>query len=671
MIQASFIVTSGDAQKTIPILLPTPEMRDMARALGYTDEDLFSVEIPSGATRYTRVRCIVDEQHLKDLYANENEYTRSHVARFVGKDDSADTSIYQQVNLLAPKPLFQRGINYFDKDIASWCGGLVMIEAVDDRWLWQQTMIQDRFTHPLAALNTSSDGRWTECTYEKKTPVQLITAIANAITTTFHGKEIDLTLVTATNFPDIMSSRFADLIETPNLSLAMMLDLVLSSCGWMMSGSVNSSGQYELTRVSGWNSDLDGLADTICKNDSLVQTMSMYGGMSPANINLSNSTVFALYGLPWTWATQRDNNVVWNVASSTRNITMSWPYRTVEGKTIYNNTSAAQNPTGGHEVLFTTNANYGYKYDTRMDASSGTLYPFGYNLDLYARVLNEPRSLVASAFPGTTGAIGDQVVNIRDSTKFGWDWYSYQQAVTRILEKRTTVPTGRILVSGWRLDYQIQWSIASRHVYHLRYDGDTVTACTLIVWDEDDWILGPSGKLCNDPKDIVIGKGLVQARRLASGALWVDAAPPQHRVFTAKITGYTQVSGAWRWKYSWVEVEKNASGEFVNDTGYEREGANSTDYNYAWNVTEFGNVFNVSVAPGILQSDYTDSTIEALPISDGTLVEMTETCPTLHSNDGVQLPRYCWFAMPNAVKVSCNSPIAPGITIDGGEYFGE
>jgi hypothetical protein len=67
-----------------------------------------------------------------------------------------------------------------------------------------------------------------------------------------------------------------------------------------------------------------------------------------------------------------------------------------------------------------------------------------------------------------------------------------------------------------------------------------------------------------------------------------------------------------------------------------------------------GSASNI-IAPGVLQLDYTNATIEALPIRNNTVVMMVEQFPSSKENytlDNNMPPRF-WFVMPNAVKVTC------------------
>jgi len=153
----------------------------------------------------------------------------------------------------------------------------------------------------------------------------------------------------------------------------------------------------------------------------------------------------------------------------------------------------------------------------------------------------------------------------------------------------------------------------------------------------------------------VTAKGKAQAYRNCIGATIIDAPPPNTRVFPAKITGYDTVS-TWRFVYSWEEVEPDPTSTnlSVTITPYARTGTTN-----AKNMAENGNVYvgpantgNV-IAPGVLQSDYANATISALPISNGTIVMMCEQANTAYTGGGMPAGPQYWFSMPNAVLVEC------------------
>lgn len=193
----------------------------------------------------------------------------------------------------------------------------------------------------------------------------------------------------------------------------------------------------------------------------------------------------------------------------------------------------------------------------------------------------------------------------------------------------------------------------------------TITSC-----DENDWIFGMSGAALNKPEEVIVGKGLAQSYRNCVGATIVDVAPPNCRIFPARIIGSEQFEGKWKWRYGFEEVEPNP--DITSPDSYvavNEYGRNTNQDLLARNMSEEGNVFvsagNASnvVAPGVYQADMTTGTIEALPIKSDTIVMMCEQFLTIapaftdpddpqETIDPPHKPQY-WFSMPNAVLVTC------------------
>jgi hypothetical protein len=180
------------------------------------------------------------------------------------------------------------------------------------------------------------------------------------------------------------------------------------------------------------------------------------------------------------------------------------------------------------------------------------------------------------------------------------------------------------------------------------------------VCDEDDWVLGSNMMPKDHPSQVIIGKGLAQARRLSSGVTMVDVAPPNCRVFPALITAATRIGTGndyWKWTYTFQEIEPNPLANTpmsVVVTPFERSGT-------ARNLIENPNVFVALgnpanfISPGVSQADYLpDAIIDCIPICVGAIVMMCEHFLTLYTESG-NPPfgiRY-WFSTPNAVKVTC------------------
>jgi hypothetical protein len=176
----------------------------------------------------------------------------------------------------------------------------------------------------------------------------------------------------------------------------------------------------------------------------------------------------------------------------------------------------------------------------------------------------------------------------------------------------------------------------------------TITEC-----EQDDWLLGPDGMMESDPASLTLSKGTTHLRRLWNGAVMADTAPPNTRVFLARITSSTSVCGGWKWTYGFEEVEPptypgTTCPYGVSIAPFDRTGT-------ARNMVEdTNNPATGFIAPGVSQAAYPNATIQPLPIATNTLVLMVEQFPPISDNGTatVPIPQY-WFTMPNAVLVEC------------------
>jgi hypothetical protein len=230
---------------------------------------------------------------------------------------------------------------------------------------------------------------------------------------------------------------------------------------------------------------------------------------------------------------------------------------------------------------------------------------------------------------------------------------------------------GRMVFSGWTTGITTQQGFATvvRHTIR-RFRGEFLPIAVFIL-DEDDWMLGPSGKVATDPKDVVHSIGQVSAKRLGTGELFISVPSPVRRPFAARITSASRQAasgnGYWRWLYEWEEVQRVAdstltaafedvdSSQDRNDNGLtavQRKARNSLEdsniYVGAANASNF-------IAPGYLQGDYPAATMECQPIAVGTVVTMWEDfrdCDKPPTIVPQTIPDY-WFSLPNVPKFTC------------------
>lgn len=612
MISAWFTTSDGTV---IPALVPEREILEIAGMVGLSETDLFSIEIPSGASREARIKVLVDQGKLTTLYGGTNA-----TATFWWKEATNATPCSMAVWLLPPKPVW----------MVAGGAGAAMVEAVDVRWWWRQTQINSLNQAALAAPLFSSDGRWnTGGITPNTTPLTFV----NSIRSLLIGIAGTFTVPAGYNPNAALTSRFADHVFTPECSLAMALDFVLSATGWMLQYDVQN-GVYTLVEVKDDSTDL---------STWMASNKRAFGG----GVEATSATPGGTDPLMTLW--QSDANYQKN--RMPQQVTVSFPYRSIEGKTKYDNTT--DYATG--DVEFVTDREFGWQ-NTLATARART--------NIGARVMKEPRSLVASLT--TTLNAASPGTNINGTSMPSWDYSTYVTQVMALTVKRCSVIVGQTAWAGWpRLPNGCYRSTMLRYSVGVR--GGELVPFALTVAEQDDWILGPSGLPTNDPTQITFSKGLAHARRLGSGAMQLDVAPPNTRVFPAVITASAVLScdgNPWQWSYTWQEVEPNPCNPCplsVSIGSWARSG--SAARNLAENGNTYlgaGNVGNV-IAPGVRQSDYNNATISALPISTGTIVQMVEQFPTAYTGCGTDPPydTQYWFSMPNAVKVVCDEPEVP------------
>jgi hypothetical protein len=620
MIEAYFQTSLG---QNIPALVPNGEVVEIAASLGIHEKELFSIDIPSGATREARITVLIAEANLDALYASDTGGDPSAI--FYWRETTNATHQSMLLFLLPPRPLY----------VVAGGSGIAIVEAVDVRYWWKQTQNDEFNDVALASRLYSSDGRrLLASTPSPNTSVlQLVTAIRDFL--------ISQTSLSAFTIPGAFSptdpymDRYADIVFTPECSLAMSLDIVLSSCGWMLQ----------------WDTTAQVLTLVEVGND--IATLNTYMTANKRAFRGGAQASSQGFGATDPLATIWEGTGNWQINSYPSAVTYSFPFRTCEGKTYYNNTLTT-NLTGN--LYFSTDKEYGWiepLITDRFRASIGT------------RVLKEPRSLTAS-----NSAIFFDAVYTNNlaptsgvSVGVGWNYDGATAVANEALVKRTTVMHGKIMWAGWN-----QMPNGSYRSTMLRYSitlckGEWIPIC-LTDSEKDDWILGTNGIQTDDPKQIVASKGMVHARRLNSGMLQMDVAPPNCRVFPARITGYEPFA-TWKNRYNFVEVEPKATltpiTPMITEIG--NWARTSTTFE-ARNLIENSNVYIAAgdvgnfIAPGISQADYTNATIEALAIPINTIVMMVEQFLVSKENqtlDSTLPPRY-WFVMPQAVRVTCIEP---------------
>ena len=318
--------------------------------------------------------------------------------------------------------------------------------------------------------------------------------------------------------------------------------------------------------------------------------------------------------------------------------------------------------------------------------------PTGRGFQVLDKQILEPRVIPMNqgVIPTQQNWLGLGDTSVAFWANYAWDFVNYSTWTRLLVETRNSLPFNKTVWAGWnRLEMGAAGYTYIR--FQLTSVKGQIVPVTTTECDYDDWILGPNGNLpaASDPKDMVFSSGNVHARRVLNGALVIDVPPPTTRTFAAVIISATRIAPSgdfyWRWRYEWEEKHPPTPADTIANQfhNWVKGGSTLTQRsserhwtldpspikNYAFNLAEHGNNYigagnaaNV-VAPGVLQSDYTASTIDALPISVGTIVSMHQNLMTMHSKTDV-LPTYStmkdspfnsvfWFSMPNAVKVTC------------------
>jgi hypothetical protein len=627
MIEAYFTTSGGTI---IPAIMPDEEIIELATMAGFSLEDLFSIDIPGGASRHTTIRAIVSQSQIATLYASNGTYGTASCT-FSWRESTTATAKSIAVTLLPPKPLF----------MVPGHAGISVVEAVDVRYWWKRTITNDGILNQQFGPLMSSDGRWqTAGVSLGTTPLTVITGL--------RGNLPVGSFSTAGFTPDAsLINRIVDHRFTPDMSIAMALDIALSAFGYVLVWNPAVAQTYSLAQIKD---------DTTIINSWMTSNLRAYaGGLEPT----SDDTAFSETLL-----------TAWNSTANTQvnrmpdQLSISFPYRTVEGMTEYNNESPGVLPS---RLKFAQQSEFAIQQDFVTGRAR--------KINSTASVLREPRPLVAPAsiaFDPTTGTAN----TLNSPTPPAWNWTAFRTAVGDVLENRCQMSIGRVVWMGWP-DLPVGAFRGTMLRYHLgkrtnkfvkdrATEEEVVTETQLVpitttICDDDDWVLGSNGVAEHHPDQVFIGKGLAHARRLSSGVTTIDVAPPNCRIFPAIITGASRMAasgnGYWKWVYTFAEREPNPLANdphSVSAAPFER---NSTARNMIENPNIYlgaGNAGNL-ISPGVLQSHYLpNATIDCLPICNGAIVMMCEQYLTIYTESGS--PPFgveYWFSVPNAVKVTC------------------
>lgn len=624
MITAYFQPYDGqdEAGSPIPVLIPEGEILDIAQMAGFDPDDLFSIHIPMGASRESRVKALIAQDNLDRLYNSKYQQYDFGTCLFKWRSSEAFAEQSMLVWLLPPKPIYMVP----DSD------GVALVEAVDCRYWWkrqQSTLITD---DPMHGIIRSSDGRWQIQGYSNNSAdlkaffefaVSRIGVEQAAINLTSTGF--------ALTFSWVMPAGVWNQVFTPEMSLAMVLDIIMTASGSQHALAYDGYSRTFRAEI------VYGVINT--QQDMIATKSAVAGGFEQPS-QIDSGVVEPLLSL---WR----NDPKKQINRMPDRVSVVFPIRKVEGKTVYDNAGTL----GAGELPFAYARDYGILKDI---PSSVNARP-DYNQTKAELRVNVPVSVQGNDTPYPFNSISPSSNLLPPSNARQIDYEDLSAKVADHLRYRGRIPFGRVAWAGW--DHSLAYTYGAtwrRYVIGTR-NGEPVPLM-ITFGDEKDWLYGPDGLAPEEPRDIVIGKGLVHARRLGSGVVHIEAAPPNTRAFAARITTATRIglsgNSYWKWTYSFVEMEPSgASGTPAGIGTLARTGT-------ARNTVEEGNKFfgagdnrNV-IATGVRQSDYTNAVIDALPIVEDTVVMMVEQFSTAIDNS-----RQYWFAVPNAIKVVCNTPL--------------
>lgn len=660
MIEAWF-ETFHDPAKIIPAILPTEEVADLAQAAGIGADELFSIEIPGGASRHSRVRVLVNVADIADLYSSQATID-GHVYYATAMFRWRESSIAQApvpkmlVWLRPPRPLLLHPMLDGVPAVAT-SRGVMAVEAVDARWLWQQ---RRNFDGPVPT-QTSLDERWTVTGVSDWVG---ITDVLNDCVLSLDPLglvDISAIVVGSTLDPFINGDRLTNLSFQPDHSIAMILDMALSAAGFVLIFDPAFDANYpfgkyvavqikdERTLLGNWMNQTYG-------------KRAHAGGLEPPS-----GTTNAVEELMDQWV--RTPNT--QINRLPEKVAVLHRKGFVEAQTDYANL--------GSDFLLLDNAwepavNIGPQSVAAQETSLPELKTIPTTRARAPFPLLAPDAMLGYE-PRGIAAKGDGTPVDSGIAQPSWFYTPYDTAVAALLARRAEMCWGRIGWAGWPTSMPAGAYRGTMWRFSLTLrNGDAVPMC-MTEASEEDWIFGASVSPERDIRNIVFPRGNLRVNRLYNGALMMSVAPPNCRVFPARITASTRcgVSGNsyWSWTYEFEEVEPNpiSCDPLVKTISFptmycqRRQTDRTTETFLARNLAEAGNIYVAAansgnrIAPGVLQSAYASATIEPLPISVGTVVMMCEHYLTMYINDGAPFPPYnreYWFVMPNAVNVVCN-----------------
>ena len=585
-----------NGQVRIPIIVPDKELCRVASELGIPETDLFCIDHPSGMSRWTSAKVVIPESMISTLYENNGIGLELHIND--GRNQLlANDIVWTGMIAMPHQPLQWR------QD-----GGVALVELVDARYYWQFTAGNiEKYINAW-----SSDGRWISDNDPGLELSNIITQL-EAYANTCNLGLIPSGFTSA--IPATVKTRLlSDLFTYQGVSIGVLYDAIAAMNGQV----IISDGSFTV-----YNS-LSTLYQSYSSKMNSAKA-AMAGGSQPAGASASVDLMVTKF-IATGWQNRAPLKAV-----------VTTPSRSVEGQTTYSN----QN----FQAIGVSYPTSTMVRDQIAGASSTS-------------ITTRPTTNVGIAcLPSSAITVMNAAATTPLTTAPGWAVADAETWIKGLYESRNRyVPFGKTSWSGWMTQYAIG---QNGNISYRISVGDSETKVYCITsTDRNDWRYGyPGTALCN-PSEIISGKGMAAVYRSAIGSTIIDVAPPSTRVFLAKITAYATTQTAWRWDYTFVEVEPQ--GGTTNANAYSSIGQyarSGTAYNFA---EHYNNSASQRISPGIYDSQVQNATIAPLPIDVDMLVMMCEHSPPANWVDGAQstnpTPIKFWFSMPNAIVVTCETP---------------
>ena len=600
-------------QTIIPAMVPNEEIRELARMSDIPMSDLFCIDIPGGATNRARICVLISQKSLQSLYASSGWFGQASCT-FKWRENSTASTFSMNVLLLPPRPLF----------MVDGGNGVAVVEATDIRYMWQRRSTSTAITDEFTPQMFSSDGRYSDRSQYPTSLLELVQEVRDLLLVGGGSAALESFDTVGYTPNSALLQRIANYKWPNQASMALFLDTVLSLSGYALlwnNEAEPSDKKYSLQKI---DNDGASLISWMTENKRALGS-----GLEPPSVTASTGTE-PLYNL-WLGT----DNMQYNRFPS--GIDIVYPQRACEGQTHYPN-NRADPPTQG--IRFPESAEI---------SSSRPVAAARPRRDELVGIMNESRALPKQV-----------------AVPPGWSATLTSDQIANNAKLRVESNFGKVVWAGWPM-LPIGVYRISMFRFTLGERNKQLVPITITECREDDWLMGPSALLTNDPREIIMGTGMVQARRLSSGTVHINVAEPMCRMFPAKITGSTRCdttgNGFWQWKYDWEEVEPSPltlCPAVVGISNFARSSSASTQK--ARNLCEAANVYdglgniNNVIAPGVYQAAYDPAQVivEAVPIMNDTIVMMCEQFPT--NSYAVQNPpksREYWFSMPDAVKTTC------------------